>query len=135
MKKTNIYGFFVMLGAIILIAFTQPDILTATPASDDTELGFPEDVMKVLETSCFDCHTSKSKNEDAKEDLNFSTWNDLKNKKKIGKLDAICEVVKEKDMPPKKYLGHYPDRALSEEQIKLICDWVDKEADRLMGSE
>ena len=39
-----------MLGAIILIAFTQPDILTATPASDDHKPGFPEDVVKILET-------------------------------------------------------------------------------------
>lgn len=107
---------------------------TAPPVpQDEMELGFPEEVMAILETSCFDCHTTGSKNDKAKTKLNFSKWSDLKSSKKIGKLDAICEEVQEGEMPPQKYLDYYPDRDLTEEQIKIICNWVEEEAEKLLG--
>jgi hypothetical protein len=135
MNKLNIYGFIVMIVAIALIAFTQPVTLATPPSQDNHDLGFPEDVMTVLETSCFDCHIADSKNIKAKSQLNFSKWNDLKDRKKIGKLDEICEEVKENEMPPEKYLKNNPDKALSEEQVELICKWVDEEVEKLLDSE
>lgn len=99
-------------------------------AEDDVE--FPAEVAKLLENSCYDCHTTASKNDDAKDALDFNKWNDLKTSKKISALDGICEVIESGDMPPKKYLEHYPATALSDDQVKLICDWVEKESESLM---
>jgi hypothetical protein len=123
------------IAAIITIGFASWDVAETPPVTvqEELDLDFPEDVMAILETSCFDCHTSESKNDKAKTKLNFSKWSNLKTSKKIGKLDAICEEVQEGTMPTEKYLDYYPDRALNEEQVKIICNWVESEAEKLMG--
>ena len=68
----------------------------------------------------------------AKSKLNFSKWEDYKITKKISKLNAISEEVKEKTMPTQKYLKYYPDKALSDEEIGVITTWANAEADKLM---
>lgn len=100
---------------------------------DELALGFPEDVMDIMERSCFGCHTAESSNKKGKFKLNFSKWDDWKTSKKIGKLDKICEEVKEGEMPPEKFIEKYPDRELSENEAEIICNWVDKEVDNLIG--
>ncbi len=96
-------------------------------------LDFPEDVMAVLERSCFDCHTNESSNFKGKSKLNFSKWDEYKSSKKIGKLDAICEDVKDGSMPKKKYVKKHPDKSMSHEDIDLICNWAADESKKLMG--
>jgi len=115
----------------VFIAAHQP---TQVPeaVSEDIELGWPEEVMTIFERSCFDCHIAESGNIKGKSKLNFSKWEDYKLTKKIGKLDDIIKEVEEKKMPPKKYLNDYPDRALSDEEIKLVSEWANAEADKLM---
>ena len=94
--------------------------------------GFPEDVEKVLTSSCFDCHYSDASNKRAKLALNFDKWEEYKTTKKISKLNDICELVGEGKMPPGKYLENNPERALTDTQKKLICDWAEKESAKLM---
>jgi len=100
---------------------------------EKTNLVFPEDVMSVLERSCYDCHTDESSNFKAKGKLNFSKWNEYKPSKKISKLDAICEEVKDGKMPKKKYVEKYPDKSMSHEDTDLICNWAADESKKLMG--
>jgi mono/diheme cytochrome c family protein len=127
--------------SILAIGLLVAYVSLSTPEENNTqaiqnqqmdELGFPEDIMKIFDRSCFDCHISESSNSKAKLKLNFSKWENLSSKKKVSKLDDICEDVREKDMPPKKYLEKYPDNALSDEEISLVCKWVDEEAEKLM---
>jgi len=121
-----------LLVAYVSLSTPEDTKLYSTNMQEADDFEFPAEVKKILETSCFDCHTDESKNDDAKEALNFDKWNDLSNSKKISKLDAICEVVEEGEMPTKKYLQYYPDRALTDDQKELICKWVDKESENLM---
>ena len=93
----------------------------------------PEEVNKVLVSSCYDCHSSDAKNKDARETLNFESWKEYRTTKKIGMLGKICELVEKEKMPPAKYLGFKPDRKLSASQKKMICDWTKKESSALMG--
>jgi mono/diheme cytochrome c family protein len=95
--------------------------------------GFPEDVMEIMEGSCFGCHTAESTNKKGKIKLNFSEWDDWKTSKKIGKLDKICEEVEEGEMPPEKFMQKYPDKALSQNEVEIIYSWVDTEVDNLIG--
>jgi hypothetical protein len=117
------------------LGFTVPADSEASQSKNDEELqlGFPDDVMTVMERSCFGCHTAESSNTKGKLKLNFSKWEDMKTSKKIGKLDEICEEVKEGEMPPEKFLEKYPDKKLTEEEVGIICAWVDKEAEKLIG--
>ena len=85
---------------------------------------FPEDVAKILKVHCMDCHVTASKNDKAKDKLNFDKWDQLNMMKKTGKLNDIIKVVEEGEMPPEKYLNHYPDKKLTEDQVKVITKWA-----------
>ncbi len=132
MKKTLILSFLPALAIVLFIAAQQPSA-PAQAAPEDIELGWPEEVMTLLEQSCFDCHTDDMGSLKSRSRLNFSKWEDYKLSKKIGKLENISEEVKEKKMPPEKYLKDYPDRALSDEEITVITNWANEEADKLIG--
>ena len=110
---------------LFLVLALKPDIQPVP--------GFPADIDKLLISSCYECHSTDSRNTNAKEALNFQQWNDYKVSKQIGLLDEICELVGDNKMPPEKYLSFNPDKKLSEEQIKKICDWTEKESGKLMG--
>jgi hypothetical protein len=115
-------------------------LATTINASDkaevnENEMKMPENVKAVVEKSCFGCHNTDSRNEDAKEDLDFKTLNDLSLIKKIGTLRDIAEVVEEDEMPPKKFLDRYPDRAPTDEEKEILVSWVKKEVQKLIDSQ
>jgi hypothetical protein len=98
------------------------------------EEGFviPEDINKIFDKSCFGCHNSESSNEKGKKKLMIDKMEELSKAKLVGKLGEIAEVVEENDMPPKKFLAKYPDKALVEEESKRLVSWANEEADALM---
>ena len=102
--------------------------------SPDTppEKVFPEEISTILKTSCYDCHFTGAKSEKALKAANFEEWEGYRVTKKIALLGDICKVVEKGKMPPQKYLEHNPDNKLSEEQIKLLCEWTEQEAEKLM---
>ncbi len=131
MKKTLLFSFFVGCAIIAFFAFTTKEKQDVSPG-DELNLGFPEDVHTILETSCFDCHTAESKKNYANKKLNFREWTNYDDVKKIAKLNDICEEITEGKMPTKKYLEQYPNRKLNAEQVTLICKWTEEEGNRLM---
>ena len=127
MKKTILLSILPVMAIFLFIAAYEP-----TTVPEETEMEWPEEVVAALNKACYDCHTSESGNVKAKGKLNFSKWEEYKLTKKVGKLDGIKETVESGDMPPKKYLGKYPDKALTEEEVKLVTEWADAEMDKLM---
>lgn len=95
----------------------------------------PDEVNVMVVASCYDCHSTVSKNKDARGHLNFDEWDGYRLTKKIGLLGDICNVIEKNKMPPGKYLGLKPDRELTEKQKRLLCDWTEKESAKLMGGE
>jgi len=92
---------------------------------------FPENVAVLIENSCQGCHSTDSKNVEAKEDLDFQKWDEYKLTKQISLLNDICKMVEEIEsgsMPLKSYLLIQKDALLSTEQISLVCDWIEAEA-------
>ncbi len=132
MKRTFYLSTLILISGLFLLSFVSQN-KKVNLASDDLELGFPEEVQTVLSTSCFDCHTDGSKSDDALKDLNFSNWADFDDAKKIGEFEGIVEVLEKGEMPKKKYLEYYPEKALSDEQSQLLITWAKEEADKLMG--
>lgn len=133
MKKLILSVLVTFVAAFAMMAFTNPKITGFNAPQEKATAVFPEDVQKVLETSCFDCHTDAASNSKAKMKLNFSKWSELSDSKKVGKMEGISEVIKSGDMPPGKYINNYPDKALSQEQKDLISKWVTDESAKLMG--
>ena len=112
--------------AVILLVF-QSFITKSAPGTE-----FPDEVIEILKTSCYNCHSDASTNKKAIEAINYDKWNDLKASKQISKLDAICETISKDEMPPSKYLKNKPEHALSDEQKVILCSWADQEASKLM---
>jgi hypothetical protein len=93
---------------------------------------FPEEISTILKSSCYDCHYTGAKAEKALKAANFEEWEGYRAIKKIAVLGEICKVLEEGKMPPEKYLEQKPDKKLSEEQVKLLCEWTEQEAEKLM---
>lgn len=94
--------------------------------------GFPEEIMKIVVNSCYDCHTGESQNQMARDAMDFLKWNEYKIAKKVQLLNKMHEVIKEKDMPPENYLSRNPEKKLSKEQVETIIKWTEEEADKLL---
>lgn len=120
-----------ILAIMFLFVFTV-SIVSANPASKEKLKGIPDDVKAIIENSCYGCHNSDSRNEDAREELSFDKLEDLSKIKKIGAYKHIGETVKENEMPPKRFLERNPDKKLSDDQKKIIMDWAKKEAESLV---
>lgn len=95
---------------------------------------FPANVGSVLDNSCFRCHTTGSKNADAKKEVNFNEWEKYSIIKKVNKLKKMCETVTEGEMPPEKFLNIFPQKKLTEEEVKVLCDWVKTESESMVKS-
>ncbi len=117
--------------AFLLFVFTERQPLNSEPSDIKVVQGFPEEVMKILTNSCYDCHSSGSQSKPASFVLDFMKWDEYNNAKKSPLLIEIDETVSEKSMPPKKYLEDNPCRTLSDEQIKLISKWTKEESAKL----
>ena len=99
------------------------------------ESKIPDNVSKVFEHSCYDCHSDAAKNKDARNTLNLEKWSGYKLTKKISLLNDISEVIEEEKMPPEKYLSIKPEKKPSEAQRDSILEWVDKETAALLEKE
>lgn len=155
MKKTLKIIAVILFVAFIAVQFYRPDrtappIVEAETLEASTEV--PENVARIFTRSCNDCHTNKTNYpwysqiapaslflaahvEEGRSELNLSIWNKYDTKRKRRKLDEICEQVSQKEMPLPSYLWIHWDANLSEEDIKTLCDWADKEKARLVESQ
>jgi uncharacterized membrane protein len=128
MKKMTV------LAGLFLTFFFVSFMLSAADKAPAKELAkMPENVKSVIENKCMGCHNTDSKNDKAKEKLDFKTMEGLAKIKKIGTFNHIVEALEKNEMPPEKFLDRYPDKKLSEEEAKMIMDWAKKEASALMG--
>ncbi len=122
--KKQIVG--VLIGGICLLIFLS---FNQGNRADDV---IPEEVGAILTSSCIGCHNAEGRSEDAKNAVQFDTWDNYRVTKKIGILGKMGEVIEEGKMPPNKYLENNPDKKLTEEQQKLLLDWTKQESERLM---
>nr|WP_298999165.1 heme-binding domain-containing protein [uncultured Allomuricauda sp.] len=99
------------------------------------------EVQKILESTCYDCHSANTNYpwysnvapisywmdghiEEGKEHLDFSEWPNLTAKKKDHKLDEFIEYVENGEMPLKEYTWTHKDARLTEDQRKMLMDWA-----------
>ena len=101
-------------------------------SSEDT-FEIPEDIQNIFDKSCFGCHNVDAKSDKAKKKLMIDQMHELSKAKLIAALGDIKDVVEEGDMPPKKFLDKYPDKAMTEEETKMIKEWADKATDALLN--
>lgn len=121
MKKRNLFAVLLFVVIIVPISFAG-SVKTKAKGSE-----MPANVKSIIDKSCFGCHNDNGKNQEAKDELNFSKYDGLTKIQKIGKLKAISKSVGEGEMPPKKFLEKNPDKKLSAIEIATLQDWVKQE--------
>jgi hypothetical protein len=123
MKKTimNTIAFTVVLFFAALIAIP----VSAQPAqkTSDIQKPIPADVMKLLGKSCVTCHSDQG-GKMAMSVLNITSWEKYSSKKQAAKANSMCKMVTKDKMPPKSFREGNPDAVLTQEDIKLLCDWA-----------
>jgi len=113
-----------------------------TPNDITHTVNVPDTVMKVLQKSCYDCHSNHTNYpwyhtiqpigfwlddhvNEGKRELNFSEYNTFKPKRQYKKLKKISKEIKEHGMPLSSYTFIHHDAVLSESQAQLIINWAD----------
>lgn len=102
----------------------------------------PADVQMILKTACYDCHSNYTSYpwyaniqpigwmlanhiKEGKSDLNFSDFGSYSARRQKSKLSAIADAIKDKTMPLSCYKLIHKEARLSEEQKKLLTNWVE----------
>ncbi|KAB1069368.1 cytochrome C [Tamlana haliotis] len=140
MKKV----FLVLLVLFVIAQFFGPERNEGNLQSVEpfvAETNPPEDVKRILEETCYDCHSDVTRYpwydkitpvnywlashvNDGKKHLNFSNWIDNSVKRKDHKFDELIEMIEEKEMPLNSYTWTHTEANLSDEQIQSVIEWA-----------
>jgi len=139
---------------LVVIQFFRPERSNPAvdPAGDITaQMSVPPAVRSILERSCYDCHSSKTRwpwytnvapvswlvahdvNE-GREHLNLSEWGSYKHGRRVSRLDVMINLVDKGEMPPKSYLLMHGDAALGEADKDILCAWAEQLSDSLTAA-
>jgi uncharacterized membrane protein len=116
----------------LFIQAKRPAELKNTSLQADTIVVFSNEVKAVIDQKCFGCHNANSKNEKGKSKLQWDTMTALSKAKQIAAMDEIIEVLDEGKMPPEKFLANKPEAKLTEQEVKLLKEWANANAEKLM---
>lgn len=139
------------IAAVAAIVLLQLVPVTRTNAPVEEEIATPPEVERILERSCYDCHSFESRwpwyayvapaswyvtrhVNHAREHMNFSTWNRYDAEKRADHMEEIGEEVGDGKMPLKSYLLLHRDARLSEADRATIERWV-RTAEPVAGSD
>lgn len=142
MKKVLI----VLLVAFVIIQFFRID-KTNPPVNTGTDFlvikNTPENVAKIIRTSCYDCHSNESKYpwysniqpfgwflkdhiEDGRKHFNLSTFATYTPKRQAHKLNEAAGEVEKGDMPLNSYVLGHSEANLNVEQKALLINYFRK---------
>jgi hypothetical protein len=116
--------------------------------SVESRLQLTPEVAAILDRSCNDCHSNKTRwpwysnvapvswfvidhVDEGRRNLNFSDWGRMNRRESEGMLKQICEEVKVGAMPLSSYTPLHPGSTLSPQDVKILCDWTNAERARL----
>ncbi len=140
----------IILGILLAIQLIRPE-QTNPPVDEALTLKAPENVMKILKASCYDCHSYETHwpayaqiaplswnivghVNDGRAALNFSNWKKIDPKVKVKRLKRSIKTVNNGMMPLPNYLLLHKAAQLSNKEKKTIIDWCNKELKNLHKS-
>jgi hypothetical protein len=130
-------------------ARTNPPV---DPAKDIVgQPSLPSNVRAMLERSCFDCHSNRTRwplyshiapvswlvaNDvnSGRRHLNFSEWEGYKVGRRLSKLESAIGEIEKGGMPPGTYLLTHPDAVLSPAEKELLIRWAEALSDSLTAT-
>ena len=129
----------IFLIIFIVMQFIQPNKENII-VDKNLEIKAPTEVMNLLKTSCFDCHSNETTwpwyskiapfswvvanhVNTGRKALNFSTWENYSPQLKEEKLKAIYRTAYA-SMPLPSYIYAHEEANLTKEQRSMIRDWT-----------
>ena len=114
----------------------------------DNNPEIPEDIKTTLQVSCYDCHSNETKYpwyssiapvsflvvrdiNHARDELNFSNWEDMSKLDKASALDDISDVIIDNEMPMAIYTAMHRGTSLSNNQKESLVLWAEEFSDRM----
>ncbi|MCA1623962.1 MAG: heme-binding domain-containing protein [Acidobacteria bacterium] len=140
----------VVVSALLFVALqftsparTNPPVETSQTLEATTEV--PPQVAEVLARSCNDCHSNRTNwrwynhvapvswftvghVNDGRAELNFSEWGSYGARMKETRLKAICSLCEHRSMPLASYTLIHANARLTDEEVRVICEWSKKES-------
>ena len=134
----------VLLVLLIAIQFIRPEKNNGEALGDkDISKVVPvsNEVMGILKTSCFDCHSNYTDYPwyahvnpigfwladhiaEGKHHLNFTEFAALELRKQKKKLEEVVEMVEDGEMPLESYVFIHRDAVLTKAQQTLLVNWA-----------
>jgi hypothetical protein len=144
MKRKIFLSIFLLFVAIQFIRPTRNKGGTSGAAiKNDIETIFPMpvDVKKILQVSCYDCHSNNTAYpwysniqpvgwwlqghiNDGKDELNFNEFAAYSTRRQLNMMRGIIHEVKSGKMPMSSYLLIHKEARLSAEQKQKILEWA-----------
>jgi len=133
-----------LLLALLLIQFIRPS--QDNPPTDQAQsfqqvANPPAEVVSVLKSACYDCHSNETVYpwysqiapfswwlanhiNEGREHLNFSTYGQISAEDKGKVMEEIAEVIQKNEMPLASYTWLHPEAKLSEAQKNMLMQWA-----------
>ena len=122
MKKLFLIPAVAIIGLLFFQGISKSDSETE-PLSHVMATDMPPQVKAIVEQKCYGCHNAESKNEKAKEKLDWDEFEASKRAKQIATKGKIVEVLEAGDMPPAKFLEKKPEGKLTEAELATLLEW------------
>ncbi len=137
----------VLVGIQFIPSRTNQD--KAVPPSDFMVVnGIPENIGHILRTSCYNCHSNnpnypwysrvqpvgwflQSHVSKGKEELNFSEFGSYSIRKQKSKLSSMVSQIEKGEMPLSSYTFIHREARLSQENKKVLTDYLSALKDSL----
>jgi predicted esterase len=135
-------------GLVALVVVIQVIPVDRSNPPAQAEIDAPPEVMEILRTACYDCHSYETDwpwygyvapvswwlahhLEEAQEELNFSDWGLLEPEKQAELREEIWEEVEEGEMPLPAYRRVHPEARLDDRQLQVLESWSHGEVSRI----
>lgn len=106
----------------------------------EAEVPAPPEVKEILRRACYDCHSHETRwpwysrvapvswlvardVREGRDELNFSTWNQISTKDRLDAMHESWEEVAEGEMPPWFYLPPHPEARLGDSEREVLRRW------------
>lgn len=141
-RKRIWIGLLALLVAIQLIPVAKTNPTFDPVGSLWLTQNVPADIGAILQRSCQDCHSNRTKwpwyshvapvswtvasdVNGGRRHFNMDEWGEYSLEKRQSKLTKICEELKSGDMPDSKYLLIHRSAKLTDQQRATLCDWAE----------
>ncbi len=130
---------------VVILQFFRgapPEVSDENPEDLFASAELSPEVSAVLRAACYDCHSNETVYpwysyitpfswfifdhiRHGRDELNFSEWASMPQRRQKRKLKELVEEVEEGEMPLKSYTPLHSDARLSDEQKALLIEWAE----------